>query len=77
MEMGERVLKVKPWAEITIDGRVLGRALLRTFSVGPGPHTLVISHPGLGIAQADPDDPAQVACPQDPELGAPDRKVQS
>jgi hypothetical protein len=29
MKVGEHVLKVKPWAEITIDGRVLGRALPR------------------------------------------------
>jgi hypothetical protein len=77
MEMGERVLKVKPWTEITIDGRALGRALLRKNSLGPSPHTLVLSHPGLGslkpILRIRPQSRARGR----PRVGAPDRKVLS
>jgi serine/threonine-protein kinase len=36
---------VKPWAEVTIDGRVIGRALPPKISLSPGPHTVILSHP--------------------------------
>jgi eukaryotic-like serine/threonine-protein kinase len=42
---GTLVLKVKPWADVTIDGRVVGRNLPPKVSLSPGPHTLVLSHP--------------------------------
>jgi serine/threonine protein kinase len=42
---GSLVLKVKPWAEVTIDGRVIGRALPPKITLSPGPHTLILSHP--------------------------------
>ena len=42
---GTLVLKVKPGAEVTIDGRPIGRTLPPKFSLSPGPHTLILSHP--------------------------------
>ncbi len=42
---GTLVLKVKPWAEVTIDGRVIGRDVPPKISLPPGPHTVILSHP--------------------------------
>jgi serine/threonine protein kinase len=42
---GNLVLKVKPWAEVTIDGRVIGRVLPPRISLSPGPHIVILSHP--------------------------------
>jgi len=36
---------VKPWADVSIDGRVMGRALPPKISLSPGPHTVILSHP--------------------------------
>ncbi len=42
---GSLVLKVKPWAEVTIDGRGFGRAVPPKIYLSPGPHTVILSHP--------------------------------
>lgn len=42
---GTLVLNVKPWAEVTLDGRPAGRSPLRKIPLNPGPHTLVLNHP--------------------------------
>jgi hypothetical protein len=39
------VLKVEPWAEVTIDGRVIGSDLPPRISPSAGPHIVILSHP--------------------------------
>jgi eukaryotic-like serine/threonine-protein kinase len=41
---GTLVLNVKPWAEVTLDGRPVGRSP-RKIPLTPGPHTLLLNHP--------------------------------
>jgi hypothetical protein len=45
VEMGSIHLNIRPDAEVTLDGRSLGRVGARDVSVEAGPHTLRIQHP--------------------------------
>jgi serine/threonine protein kinase len=42
---GWLLVAVRPWADVTIDGRSLGMTPLRRQLLRPGPHTVVLSHP--------------------------------
>jgi serine/threonine protein kinase len=44
---GTLVLKVKPWAEVMIDGQIVDRRVAsgRSLPLRPGPHTVVLNHP--------------------------------
>jgi serine/threonine-protein kinase len=35
----------KPWAEVTVDGRVVGQTPLARIALSPGPHSVVLTHP--------------------------------
>lgn len=43
--LGTLRLNVKPWAEIVIDGKSVGRSSSEKILLGPGPHTVMFSHP--------------------------------
>jgi serine/threonine-protein kinase len=38
-------LRVRPWAEVVIDGTVVGQTPLRPVSLPPGRHTVQLRHP--------------------------------
>jgi hypothetical protein len=38
-------LKVKPWADVSVDGKARGKTPLPKMTLSPGAHTVVLSHP--------------------------------
>jgi hypothetical protein len=38
-------IKVKPWAEVVVDGKAVGRTPIKALALSPGPHTVVLTHP--------------------------------
>jgi serine/threonine-protein kinase len=35
----------KPWAEVTVDGRVVGQTPLARIPLPPGSHSVILTHP--------------------------------
>ena len=36
---------VKPWAEVTVDGKAIGKTPIRSVSLPPGEHVVMLNHP--------------------------------
>jgi hypothetical protein len=36
---------VRPWADVAIDGVVVGQTPLRSIPLSPGPHSVLLTHP--------------------------------
>jgi serine/threonine protein kinase len=47
---GQLRLAAQPWAEVTIDGHVLGTTPLKPTSLSEGPHTIVFKNEQLGVS---------------------------
>ncbi|HET7291598.1 MAG TPA: PEGA domain-containing protein, partial [Vicinamibacteria bacterium] len=45
-EPGLLQLAVRPWAEVSVDGRVIGTTPLDRLSLAPGVHNVTLRHPG-------------------------------
>jgi serine/threonine protein kinase len=45
LEPGQLQLGVKPWAEVVVDGRVIGTTPLDKVTLDPGSHVVVLRHP--------------------------------
>ncbi len=45
MATGTLKLRVKPWADVSIDGRALGSTPLKPLSLAPGAYTVRLQHP--------------------------------
>jgi len=48
---GELQLDVKPWAQVTIDGKPHGQTPLPKIRLGVGPHVVVLVNPGYKVFQ--------------------------
>lgn len=35
----------KPWADVTVDGRVVGQTPLEAIALAPGSHSVILTHP--------------------------------
>jgi hypothetical protein len=44
---GWLLVLVTPWAEVSIDDKPVGQTPLRRIPLRPGPHTVVLTHPGF------------------------------
>jgi serine/threonine-protein kinase len=42
---GTLQIVVRPWAEVSIDGAVVGTTPFRPVTLAPGSHTIALSHP--------------------------------
>jgi serine/threonine-protein kinase len=45
-------IRVKPWAEVFLDGRLLGQTPLPDQEVAPGPHSLILVNDPLGVRRS-------------------------
>lgn len=45
---GHLTVNARPWAEVEVDGRMVGRTPVRMLGLRPGRHRVVLSHPELG-----------------------------
>lgn len=43
--MGMLQFVVEPWAQVSVDGSVLGLTPLQRIRLSPGPHAVVLTHP--------------------------------
>jgi serine/threonine-protein kinase len=43
--VGHLLVTVVPWADVTVDGRVVGQTPLARVPLTPGPHSVVLAHP--------------------------------
>lgn len=46
-EPGLLQLAVRPWAEVRVDGKLVGTTPLDKMSLAAGPHVVVLSHPAF------------------------------
>jgi serine/threonine-protein kinase len=44
---GALLVVVRPWADVAIDGVVVGQTPLRAIPLSPGPHSVLLSHPAF------------------------------
>ena len=51
-ESGRLRLLVRPWADVTVDGRHAGQTPMEALRLPPGRHTIVMRHPELGEKSA-------------------------
>jgi hypothetical protein len=44
-QKGALLVLVTPWADVSIDGNVVGQTPLARIPLSPGPHSVLITHP--------------------------------